>query len=124
MEVYNTGNLPALNFALALKIKAREDIPQGYTVFGTPTYEIDLAPKLDRPPIPIFSNDPLTQADWSAFNAGTKRIYAYGMLRYNFLPDRPPVIRPFCYYVAKDSPRSRVCPGFNTQYIEPTQQPH
>jgi len=116
IEVINTGNLPALNFALALNIEAREDFPKSFGVVGAPIYETDLPPKLEVPPTPIHSNQPLSQADWSAFNAGTKRIYAYGMLQYKFLPDQPVILRPFCRYLDNASDRIWGCPQLNTQY--------
>jgi len=59
---------------------------------------------------------PLSAAELSAFNAGTKKLYVYGLFTYKFRPTSPQIVKPFCKYRDITSDRIWACPKFNTEY--------
>jgi hypothetical protein len=120
MHIINTGNLPALNFAMAGELDVLTECPKKVITVGIPPMENDIPPKIDPGPFYFFSKDPLSGENYADYKARTVTICFSGLMRYFDGFASQPILKPFCSEQRVGQP-VRHCAWLNTQYNEHSQ---
>jgi hypothetical protein len=115
-EWINTGNLPALNAAMAAGIVPMKECPQNEAAGTDSRPERDIPPKIEQRPYHVHSREVLSQADYDGYLAGTIKICFFGMVVYKDGFNAAPIVKPFCGEQTIKSPDVLICPALNTEY--------
>jgi len=115
-EWINTGNLPALNAAMAADIAPMKECPQNEAAGTGPRPERDIPPKIEQRPYHVHSRTVLSQDDYNGYMAGTIKICFFEMVVYKDGFDPTRIVKPFCGEQTIKSPNVLICPALNTEY--------